>query len=243
MPIITLYGSKGGSGRTTAAAMIAQGLVAHGINVTLVETTQHGSPQPLKRWFEEAKHKELGDQLQYAHASTPEGIDTLFHSILDDEQNFIAVDTGCKDTEVRRWAFSVADAVVMPFTGRLEAARGIDQLQSHIAEGKTVFALDMFGDAELAKSVRRSLPVFDTALSREEHFRLFSEPARRLTTELLSEDQDPYGIQEGPVAQLFDLATDVRGAVIHHRYCGQKRNPAPAFSPEHKFELLPDIAL
>lgn len=243
MPIITLYGAKGGSGRTTAAALIAQGLVAHGINVTLVETTQHGSPQPLKQWFGEAVHNELGDQLQYAHAETPEGIDTLFSSIIDDEQNFIIVDTGCKDAKIRKWALSVADAIVMPFTGRLEAARGIDQLSSYVPTRKTVFALDMLGDPELSNSVRRSLPVFDTKLAREEHFSLFTDPARRLAAELLSEDQDPYGVKEGPIAQLFDLATDARGAVLQARYWGSRHKPAPAFSPEHKFELLSDIAL
>ncbi|PCH99025.1 MAG: hypothetical protein COB84_00165 [Rhodobacteraceae bacterium] len=133
--------------------------------------------------------------------------------------------------------------VVMPFTGCLDAERGIDQLSSYVQAGKTVFALDMLGNAELSKSVRCSLPVFDTALSREKHFSLFTEPARRLTTELLSENQDPYGIKEGPVGQLFDLATDARGAVLQARYCGSKHKPAPAFSPGHRYELLSDIAL
>lgn len=243
MPIITLYGAKGGTGRTTAAAMIAQGLVAHGINVTLVETTQPGSPQPLKQWFEEAAHNDLSDQLQYAHTSTSKGNDTLFSSLVDDEQNFIVVDTGCKDTEIRRWALKVSDAVAMPFTGLLDAQCGIEHLRSDVLKGKTVFALDMLGDPELTKSVRRSLPVFDTVLSRDVHFSLFTDEARRLTTELMSEDHDPYGVKEGPVAQVFDLATDARGAVLQARYCGIKHKPAPAFSPEHRFEMLSDIPL
>ena len=237
MPIITLYGSKGGTGRTTAAAMLAQGLLSHGANVTLVETVTDAEPHPLKRWcIDMAALSPRGDQLSYMSGPNSAAFSSLADGIRTNERNFAIIDTGRYDTAARTAAFAIADLIIMPFTGFLDAKCGIDNAAIYLPEKHDIVGLAMHANRELSTKVRACLPVLGTSLPNAPEFSLFSKAANALTISMLSEAHDPYAGADDLSSRLFELATEVRSRAGANMQ-GLIKRPAPAaFSPGYEFQ-------
>lgn len=116
MPIITLYGAKGGTGRTTTTTAIALGMLARGMHVMLVETDT--SDDPLARWWAGFDNPgfNAGD-LDYRRCTTPADIDLLLRIAPSDDRQAIIFDTSPRVSAVRSYALELAsgpDAVHWP---------------------------------------------------------------------------------------------------------------------------------
>ena len=237
MPIIALYGTKGGTGRTTAAAMLAQGLLSHGANVTLVETVADAEPRPLRRWSTDVTTlSDRGNQLSYAACLSSTAFTPLADSIGTDEHNFAIIDTERYDTKIRAAAFAIADLIIMPFTGFLDAKCGVKDAATCLPAGKDIVGFAMNADRELCARIHVSMPVLGTSLPNAPEFSLFSEAAKALTTTMLSKAHDPYAGADDLSLRLFELATEVRSRAGANMQ-GLIKRPAPAAcSPGYEFQ-------
>jgi len=142
MPILTLYGAKGGTGRTTAAAAIARGLLAGGYRVVMVETFVDPCA-PLDHWSSEFDPAAIGPhgELNYAQCTSPAGIDAVLKEISPDERTVIIFDTSPVVSAARAYAFELADRVVMPFTGYLDAEVGIAKAAAQLGRSVDLVGL------------------------------------------------------------------------------------------------------
>lgn len=101
MPVITLYGSKGGTGRTTSAAALAAGLMAEGYEVTLVDTNTEY--RLFQTWGEclvgsGAPNCRLGQADHIMH------LVGLLHELHGDPNRFAIIDTPREATDLRLMA-------------------------------------------------------------------------------------------------------------------------------------------
>ncbi|MEP3638956.1 MAG: hypothetical protein ABJN14_17020 [Paracoccaceae bacterium] len=231
MPTIALYGAKGGTGRTTAAAAIAQGMLARGMYVTLVETDT--GDDPLARWwaaFENPSYNE-GD-LDYRRCTTPAEIDLLLRIAPSDDRHAIIFDTSPRISAVRSYAFERAHLVLMPFTGSLDADIGIAKATSQLPASTTLKALPVRAPTDLSIQVSEWMPVLESALPDDERLVLFSEASNRLLKEMPATMYPDYHLMRSLPDRLFNLGLEATEFVPGPDMAQIKQTPARALTDD-----------
>jgi len=222
MPIITLYGAKGGTGRTTVAAAVARGMLARGMDVTLVETAMEDDP--LARWVAEINDTEppSGD-LIFRDCFAPGDIDMLMRYAAPDDRHAIIFDTTPFVSAVRTYAFELADLVIMPFSGYLDADIGIARASGHLPRTTNLCALAVRAPDHVAERVKDWMPVLKSALPDDERLILHSDASRGLT-QALSDGVKNIGVDPSSLSDLlFNLSIEA-----HESPACEKRPPARA---------------
>jgi chromosome partitioning protein len=116
MPTIVIASSKGGSGKSTTAALLAMTLAEHGATVTVIDADPN---RPLSKW---AKHAGKPDSLTVLSEDTESAIiDTIEESAR--KAQFVIVDLEGTASLMVGLAISRADLVIIPTQGSpLDAA-------------------------------------------------------------------------------------------------------------------------
>lgn len=232
MPIITLYGAKGGTGRTTAATAIALGMLARGMHVMLVETD--AGDDPLARWRAGFDNPGFNDgKLDYRRCMTPDDIDLLLRSAPSDDRQAIIFDTSHRVSAARSHAFELAHLVLMPFTGFLDAEVGIAKAASQLPASSTLKALPVRAPADLSTQVADWMPVLESALPDDERLILFSEAANRLLREMPATMYPDYHLMRSLPDRLFNLGLEATEFVPGPGMAPIKQTPARALADEH----------
>jgi len=227
MPIITLYGAKGGTGRTTTAASLARGMSKLGRYVTLVETDD--ANDPLARWRNAFDQSLLTvGSLDYRSASTPDEIDLAMRYALPTDQHVTIFDTSHQISAARSYAFELADLVLMPFTGFLDASIGISKASSQLSKSKHLMALPVGELEELSHQVAKWIPLVKPALPRDDRLILFSDEERTLDREMADADCTRYEDADTLANCLIELGINACPFVPMAGLPPIKRQPAPA---------------
>jgi len=116
MPTIVIASSKGGSGKSTSAILLATALAEHGATVTVIDADIN---RPLSSW---AKHAKLPDTLTVlSDVKETTIIDTVEEAAADSQ--FVIVDLEGTASLIVGLAISRADLVIIPTQGsQLDAA-------------------------------------------------------------------------------------------------------------------------
>ena len=158
MPIITLYGTKGGSCRTTGTTIMALGLALAGKSVTLVSTD--GDMDVFDDWVRTAlEHGDPDWDLQTFSLLGPGDGDRLKRHLDADPDHFAIIDTARFVSPARSYALACADLVVMPFLGFLEARSGVESAAAQIPQGQQLVAVSGSGDEQTIREVARWMPL------------------------------------------------------------------------------------
>lgn len=229
MPIITLYGAKGGTGRTTAAAAIALGMLARGMHVMLVETDT--GDDPLARWWAAFDNPSFnaGD-LQYSACTTPGEIDMMLRLAPSDDRQAIIFDTSPHVSAARSYAFELAHLILMPFTGVLDADVGIAKASPLLPASSALKALPVRAPAEISPQVADWMPVLESALPFDERLILFSEASNRLLTEMPTTNYPDYHSMRSLPDRLFNLGIEATEFVPGPNMAPIKHTPARALT-------------
>lgn len=204
MPTISLYGAKGGTGRTTTAAALARGTIKLGRYVTLIETDD--TDDPLARWFSEFDRSTLGvGDLAYRSCTSPGEIDMALRYAPPDDRHVTIFDTSPQVSAAKTYAFELADLVLMPFTGFLDAYAGIAEASSQIPARADLKALPVRAPNWLSQEVASWMPVISPALPDDERLVLFSEAEQTLSQEMSAADCSTYEHKDTLANRLIKL--------------------------------------
>jgi len=171
MPIISFYGARARTGRTTAAVAIARGLAKLGRRVTLVEISQRDIT--LEQWFAGFDHDLLGSgSLDFHHCESSDGLDSLLRLSPPDDRHVIIFDTDHLPSRVRIRAFEMADAVIMPFRCFEDADIGIASASSQLPTSTHLSGLSVGAPTHLSKQVANWMPLIKPGLPLDERLTL-----------------------------------------------------------------------
>lgn len=174
MPLITFYGCKGGTGRTTAAASLALGFLAEGLDVSLVETDP--SDRDLSDWAElVAEHGDPEWDLRVWPCWTAEDLFDLKRHVGTDPTRVAIIDTTKLVSGVRSVALEMANLVVMPFTSFIDAEIRVRLAAKQIPRDQRMIGLSIGADDDLCARVSEWMPVLSHSLPMDERLNLFSE--------------------------------------------------------------------
>ena len=116
MPTIVIASSKGGSGKSTSAILLATSLAEHGATVTLIDADIN---RPLSTWARHAKTPETLTVLSDVNEATI--VDTI--EAAAESSQFVVVDLEGTASLMVGFAISRADLVIIPTQGsQLDAA-------------------------------------------------------------------------------------------------------------------------
>lgn len=232
MPIITLYGAKGGTGRTTTAAALARGLSKLGRHVTLVGTDD--AEDPLARWWKTFDRSLLSvGNLDYRSASSPDEIDMAIRFAPPSDQHVTILDTSHQVSAARCYAFELADLVLMPFTGFLDASIGISKASSLLPASAHLMALPIGDLEDLSRHVAKWMPVVKPSLPRDDRLILFSDMERTLDREMAAADCSGYEDLDTLANRLIELGISACPFVPMAGLPRIKRNPARALTDDN----------
>lgn len=196
MPIIKLYGCKGGTGRTTSAATLALGLMAEDYDVIVADTI-HDDPE-FENW---AKHMQrvagpawTGDVINLENVLQ---LLELKRSLGDDPIRYVVIDTSRYPSDLRLLAFELSDLIVMPFGSYLHASIGIERAAEEIPKGKQLVGLPFGPCQEISPLVEEWMPLLSKTLPQDEHLRLFSEPSNAFVLKTLTTNSPAIDGLEG----------------------------------------------
>jgi len=226
MPIITLYGCKGGTGRTTAAAALTLGLIAESYDVLVADTNAED------RWFEQwADHMagSVGPSWTGKVTSTANALElmALKQDLGDDLTKYLVIDTSRYPSDLRLMALDVADVVVMPFGSFLDASIGIRNAAAEIPKNKQLIGLPFGFGSEISDLVAHWMPVLSNALPQDERLRLFSKQADTFAKKALKTKAPAIDGLEG---QLRFLTREVSGLVTMRAMRPTAKQPASALT-------------
>lgn len=180
MPIIAFASSKGGSGKSTSAVLLATELAERGASVTIIDADPN---QPVSRW---SRKPGRPDKLNVVSAITEE---TLLDAVdsADRTAAFVIIDLEGTASLMVAQAMSRADLVIIPTKGsELDAIETIKVIKflgrQEKAYGKTIPFAVLFTQTNPAVRPRtlkgleqdmlsRRLPLFNTALHDRDAFR------------------------------------------------------------------------
>lgn len=184
MPIITLYGSKGGTGRTTSAAPLSLGLMAESYDVFIADTDKD-DPE-FENW---AKHMErVAGPAWRGNVSDVKNVLQLMNlkqSLGNDPTKYVVIDTSRYSSDLRLMAFELSDLIVMPFGSFLDAQAGIERAAKEIPEGKQLVGL-LFGPGrEISPLVAKWMSLLSRTLPQDQRLRLRTKQSDRFVQKTL----------------------------------------------------------
>lgn len=232
MPIITLYGAKGGTGRTTTAAALARGMIKLGKWVMLIETDD--ADDPLARWFSAFDRSTLGvGDMYYQSCTSPDEIDKTLRAAPSDDRHVMIIDTSPRISAGRTRAFECADLVLMPFSGFLDADIGIANASSQLPAATYLRALPVQAPDGVSKQVAKWIPVVKPSLPRDDRLILFSDKERTLDREMAAADCSGYEDLDTLANRLIELGISACPFVPMAGLPRIRRKPARALTVDN----------
>lgn len=207
MPIITLYGSKGGTGRTTAAAALAVGLLAEGFDVTLVDTN------PEYRWFKTWGERLVGSGVENCRVGDADHIlhlAALERELDGDPNRFAIIDTPRDATDLRLMALAIADTVITPFGSYMDADRLVSQAAFDIPDDRHLVGLAINHGAEISNLVANWMYLFGEALPFDPRLDVLSPQFDAFAHDMLASDVEPEAERDDLKRSVRSLAFEAR---------------------------------
>lgn len=207
MPIITLYGSKGGTCRTTSAAALTIGLLAEGCDVTMLDTNSE------LRWFETwGKHLEGSgvERCRIAQVEHINQMNALYDEVREDPNRFLVIDTGRDQTELRLLAIAAADIVIAPFGSFMDADHIVRGAYSHMAQDKHLVGLAVCHGEEVGDLVANWMHLLSGTLPADERLDLGSARSNAFVDAILTEGPKQHFKPRGLSKTLRAIASEVK---------------------------------
>ncbi|UVC10320.1 ParA family protein [Rhizobium sp. TH2] len=136
MPVITVANTKGGAGKTTAAALIATELAQMGLNVTVFDSDpQHWFSQ----WFETAKPRGPISLVNHVTASALEG----HMRRMDRARDYYLIDLAGERNQLTATALAFSNHVLIPVQGAGMDAKGAAKILDILARIKAETGVDI----------------------------------------------------------------------------------------------------
>lgn len=225
MPIITLYGTKGGTGRTTSAAALALGFLQTGKYVSVIDATQD---EPwLMSWVNKSQtDRRPNDRLSVAALNDPSEFAQVLRDHGKGPDQIVIIDTAKHVSAVRSIALDLADLVVVPFRYFLDIETALQRAASQIPREQQMVGLSLSGCAELSARVRPWMPVLDTALMWDDRLDLFGADASSVMADAMRLASDETPTHADISGNLTELATEVQ-----HRLDDKLGDWGDAFRP------------
>ncbi len=126
MQTITLFSNKGGSGRTVSTMALASGFLAQGKRVGVMDCSDLAGCEasPLRAWLQQMVSCELHrQQLKLIECETREEVEDGAAAAHAQGIDILLVDTSARIYEPQLVAFEMADLIIAPAIGPLEAKR------------------------------------------------------------------------------------------------------------------------
>lgn len=136
MPVITVANTKGGAGKTTAAALIATELAQMGLNVTVFDSDpQHWFSQ----WFETAKPRGPISLVNHVTASALES--HMRH--MDRARDYYIIDLAGERNQLTATALAFSSHVLIPVQGAGMDAKGAAKILDILARIRAETGVDI----------------------------------------------------------------------------------------------------
>jgi chromosome partitioning protein len=136
MPVITVANTKGGAGKTTAAALIATELAQMGLNVTVFDSDpQHWFSQ----WFETAKPRGTISLVNHVTAAALES----HIRYMDKSSDYYIIDLAGERNQLTATALAFSSHVLIPVQGAGMDAKGAAKILDILARIKAETGLDI----------------------------------------------------------------------------------------------------
>ncbi|ATF19460.1 hypothetical protein [Phaeobacter gallaeciensis] len=168
MKTVTIFANKGGSGRTVSTMALASGFLAQGRRVTVMDCSDLAGCEasPLRAWREQMATRAQLDLVECqgqeevednAAAAEAQGIDVLL------------VDTSARIYEPQLVALDMADLIIAPAIGSLEAKRITHGIGKFFDTPEQLYGLVIGGQNRLPQATKTRkafgfLPVFKSEL-------------------------------------------------------------------------------
>lgn len=172
MHTITFYGPKGGSGRTVATMALASGFLAHGKRVAVMDCSNLAGIKeaPLRQWSGQMRACAVNPpQLQLIACRTEDQVEDRAAEAQMQGFDILLIDTTAQINDAQLAALGLADLVIAPANGPLEARFIMDGIDKHLGTTDSVMGLIngcMNGPAhaERTRATFGNLPVFQSDL-------------------------------------------------------------------------------
>lgn len=144
MQTITLFANKGGSGRTVSTMALASGFLAQGLRVTVMDCSDLAGCEasPLRAWREQmATCKLRRAQLDLVECQGQEEVEDNVAAAETQGIDVLLVDTSARILEPQLVALDMADLIIAPAIGPLEAKRISGSVAKYLDAPKQLYGL------------------------------------------------------------------------------------------------------
>ena len=209
MSIITLYGTKGGTGRTTSTAALALGFLQLGKCVTVIDATDD---EPwLTSWVDHTQTGRVPNYRLIATAiSNPSELARFLQDTADHPDQIVIIDTAKHVSAARGIALELADLVVVPFRHFLDAETAVQLAAAQIPRNRQMVGLSLSGQSELSAFVSHWMPVLDTSVMWDDRLDLFGADASAVMADAMRMVQHEAPTNPDISQNLTALATEVQ---------------------------------
>lgn len=209
MPTITLYGCKGGTGRTTAAAALSLGLMAESFDVVILDTDR--DELVFENW---AKHMaDIAGSVWTGRVAPVQNVLELLAQKKGSETNpveYTVIDTSRYPSDLRLMAFELSDLIVMPFGSFLDAKIGIERAAEAIPKGKRLVGLSHGPGTEILHLVREWMPLLSRTLPQDQRLQPFSKASDHFVRKTLNTKSPAIRGLEGTLRFLIrDISSEM----------------------------------
>lgn len=144
MQTITLFANKGGSGRTVSTMALASGFLAQGKRVGMMDCSDLAGckASPLRAWEQQILKFELHrQQLKLIECETREKVEDGAAAAQAQGIDVLLVDTSARIYEPQLVALDMADLIIAPAIGPLEAKHISDSVANYLDTPKQFYGL------------------------------------------------------------------------------------------------------
>ncbi|AUQ63193.1 hypothetical protein [Phaeobacter inhibens] len=144
MKTITLFANKGGSGRTVSTMALASGFLTQGRRVSVMDCSDLAGCEasPLRAWREQmATCKFHRGQLDLVECQGREEVEDNAAAAKAQGIEVLLVDTSARIFEPQLVALDMADLIIAPAIGPLEAKRISDSVAKYLDTPKQLYGL------------------------------------------------------------------------------------------------------
>lgn len=144
MQTITFFANKGGSGRTVSIMAFASGFLAQGKRVGVMDCSDLAGcdASPLRAWLQQMVRSELHrEQLKLIECETREEVEDGAAAAHAQGIDVLLVDTSARIFEPQLVALDMADLIIAPAIGPLEAKRISNSVVKYLDTPKQLYGL------------------------------------------------------------------------------------------------------
>jgi chromosome partitioning protein len=136
MPVITIANTKGGAGKTTAAALLAVELAQCGYKVTVFDSDSQGW---FSQWYDAAKPR---GAISLVSRVTPASLETQIRE-MDPRTDYFVIDLAGERNQLTATALAFSSYVLIPVQGSGMDAKGAAKILDLIAQIKDETGYDI----------------------------------------------------------------------------------------------------